>query len=62
MFGSDQNEHTVQRSAIGSRNMERKGLRNITNLPQQFKTSVANEKSRLKAASTEECINKLVKV
>lgn len=62
MFGSDQNEHTVRRSAVVSRNMERKGLRNITNLPQQFKTLVTDEKFVLKAASTEECINKLVKV
>lgn len=58
---SDQNEHTVRRSTIVSRNMERKGLRNITNLPQQFETLVTNEKAKLKAASTEECINKLIK-
>ncbi|KAK1382560.1 hypothetical protein POM88_020295 [Heracleum sosnowskyi] len=58
---SDQNEHKVRRSAMVSRNMERKGLRIITNLPQQFKTLVTDEKSKLKAASTEECINKLIK-
>lgn len=58
---SDQNEHTVRRSTIASRNIGRKGLRNITNLPQQFNTLVTDEKSKLKAASTEECINKLMK-
>lgn len=59
---SDRNEHTVRRSTMVSRNMERKGLRNITNLPQQCMPLSVKEKSKLKAASTEECINKLNKV
>uniref|UniRef100_A0A166DQZ9 Shugoshin C-terminal domain-containing protein n=1 Tax=Daucus carota subsp. sativus TaxID=79200 RepID=A0A166DQZ9_DAUCS len=54
-----ENEHMVQRSTVASRNMERKGLRNITNLPQQFMPSIRDEKSKLKVACTEECINKL---
>lgn len=62
MLKSAKDKPKVGKSAIVSGSVERKGLSNITNLPQQPKSSTLDNKSQFISASTKEYINQLKKV